>query len=101
MAVVVAGRRRGGGDSGDSGVRDYAIQGADRVRRRMVLPAAPLVAAGDGDLDGTVSRAVREALARGAVVEPPRDAGVTRAIARRRLVRAAESFRVDVQSVAE
>src|SRR5262245_62010436 len=70
MAVASADRRRGCGYSGDPGIRDHAVQGADRGGRGMVLPAAPLVADFDGDSDCRVSRAVREALARGAMVEP-------------------------------
>src|SRR5262245_9871241 len=101
VAVAAAGRRRGRGDGGDSGVRDHAVQGADRGGRRMVLPAAPLLAAGDCGGDDLVSRVMRDALARGALAGPIGDGGAARFVAGRPMVLAAELFRVGVQSAAE
>src|SRR5262245_51052325 len=42
MAVSVSDRRGSCGYGGDPGLRDHAVQGADRGGPGMVLPAAPL-----------------------------------------------------------
>ena len=92
MAVAISNHRRDGGDGGDSGICDIAIQGADGVWPEMVILVAPLLPNGDDHFNGLITRALRSALARVALVGTIGDGGAAGALAHCLLVRAAESI---------
>src|SRR5689334_18802803 len=101
LARALRAGRRCRDDRADAGVSDHAVQSADTAHDGDLVPDAALVAARDSAGFARDSHAYDRIVARRSLVESGRDVAADCSDTWSDVARAAEPFRVDVQSTAE